>query len=59
MAAASESAASGSDPHAWWFWPLVLLIVTFVMCVFAVLGGVGGGVLYVPIKSVSYFTSIS
>ncbi len=51
MAAASESAASGSDPHAWWFWPLVLLIVTFVMGIFAVLGGVGGGVLYVPIIS--------
>ena len=40
--------------HAWWFWPLVLLIVTFVMGVFAVLGGVGGGVLFVPIIS-SFF----
>ncbi len=35
----------------WWFWPLVLFIVTFVMGIFAVLGGVGGGVLFVPIIS--------
>jgi len=49
MAAAEEAAASGS--HAWWFWPLVLLIVTFAMGILAVLGGVGGGVLFVPIIS--------
>lgn len=49
MAAAEEAVASGS--HAWWFWPLVLLIVTFVMGILAVLGGVGGGVLFVPIIS--------
>jgi len=36
---------------AWWVWPLVLLIVTFVMGIIAVLGGVGGGVLFVPIIS--------
>lgn len=51
---AAESAgpvAAASDSHAWWFWPLSLLIVTFVMGVLAVLGGVGGGVLFVPIIS--------
>jgi uncharacterized protein len=37
--------------HPWWFWPLVLFVATFVMGIFAVLGGVGGGVLYVPIIS--------
>jgi len=37
--------------HAWWFWPLVLFVVTFAMGIFAVLGGVGGGVLFVPIIS--------
>ncbi len=37
--------------HAWWFWPLVLLILSFVLGIFAVLAGVGGGVLYVPIVS--------
>lgn len=36
---------------AWWVWPLVLLILSFVLGVFAVLAGVGGGVLYVPIVS--------
>jgi len=40
-----------ADGHAWWFWPLILLVVTFVMGIFAVLGGVGGGVLFVPIIS--------
>jgi uncharacterized membrane protein YfcA len=39
------------DQHAWWFWPLVLLVLSFVLGVFAVLAGVGGGVLYVPIVS--------
>jgi uncharacterized membrane protein YfcA len=34
---------------AWWIWPLLLLVVTFFMGIIAVLGGVGGGVLYVPI----------
>lgn len=35
----------------WWQWPIILLGVTFVMGVVAVLGGVGGGVLFVPIIS--------
>jgi uncharacterized membrane protein YfcA len=34
---------------AWWVWPLLLFVVTFVMGIIAVLGGVGGGVLFVPI----------
>lgn len=33
----------------WWFWPLSLFIVTFFLGIVAVLGGVGGGVLFVPI----------
>ncbi len=33
----------------WWAWPLLLFIVTFVLGIIAVLGGVGGGVLFVPI----------
>lgn len=37
--------------NAWWIWPILLLAVTFVMGVAAVLGGVGGGVLFVPIIS--------
>ncbi len=34
---------------AWWVWPAVLFVVTFVLGIVAVLGGVGGGVLFVPI----------
>jgi len=37
--------------HAWWFWPLILLVLSFVLGIFAVMAGVGGGVLYVPIVS--------
>lgn len=48
---ADVSAEAASNGHAWWFWPVVLFFVTFVMGIFAVLGGVGGGVLYVPIIS--------
>ena len=33
----------------WWVWPVVLLALTFAMGVVAVLAGVGGGVLFVPI----------
>jgi uncharacterized membrane protein YfcA len=50
-ATAPAETAGASAQHSWWFWPLVLLLVTFVMGVFAVLGGVGGGVLFVPIVS--------
>jgi uncharacterized membrane protein YfcA len=42
---------SGGDVVSWWVWPLVLLGVTFLMGIVAVLGGVGGGVLFVPIIS--------
>ena len=52
---ASEASATAPVPvdsdMAWWMWPLILLVVTFVMGIVAVLGGVGGGVLYVPIIS--------
>ncbi len=50
-ALADTSAEAVSDGHVWWFWPLVLLIVTFIMGIVAVLAGVGGGVLFVPIIS--------
>src|SRR5512134_3635577 len=33
----------------WWAWPAILFVVTFVLGIVAVLGGVGGGVLFVPI----------
>ena len=33
----------------WWIWPLSLFAVTFLLGIVAVLAGVGGGVLFVPI----------
>ena len=35
----------------WWIWPIALFAVTFAMGIVAVLAGVGGGVLFVPIVS--------
>ncbi|MEM0350927.1 MAG: sulfite exporter TauE/SafE family protein [Archaeoglobaceae archaeon] len=35
--------------HAWWFWVLLLFIFTFLLGILAVMGGVGGGVLFTPI----------
>lgn len=35
----------------WWFWPAVLLVFCFVLGIIAVIAGVGGGVLYVPLIS--------
>jgi len=35
----------------WWYYPLILFVLSFFLGVFAVLAGVGGGVLYVPIVS--------
>jgi len=33
----------------WWLWPIALFALTFAMGIVAVLAGVGGGVLFVPI----------
>ena len=41
------SLSAGGMP--WWGWPLILFISTFLLGVVAVLAGVGGGVLFVPI----------
>jgi uncharacterized membrane protein YfcA len=51
LAGGDAAVAPASDAVAWWVWPLVLLVVTFLMGIVAVLGGVGGGVLFVPIIS--------
>jgi uncharacterized membrane protein YfcA len=44
------------QPHAveqtaWWVWMILLFIFSFVLGIFSVLAGVGGGVLFVPIVS--------
>ncbi len=46
---ASVPTAASNSAMPWWAWPLILFIVTFFMGIVAVLGGVGGGVLFVPI----------
>lgn len=45
--AATDALVQSTIP--WWIWPSVLFVVTFVLGIVAVLGGVGGGVLFVPI----------
>jgi uncharacterized membrane protein YfcA len=51
VAETSAALPEVGSAYPWWMWPLVLLVVTFVMGIAAVLGGVGGGVLFVPIIS--------
>ncbi len=41
-------------PTMWWVWMLLLFVFSFVLGIFSVLAGVGGGVLFVPIVS-SFF----
>ena len=50
-AVTSVPPAVASTSVSWWVWPLSLFVVTFLMGIVAVLGGVGGGVLFVPIIS--------
>jgi uncharacterized membrane protein YfcA len=41
--------AADTAAVAWWLWPIALFIATFALGIIAVLSGVGGGVLFVPI----------
>ena len=41
-------AADGGGPS-WWLWPVALFAVSFAIGIVAVLAGVGGGVLFVPL----------
>jgi len=45
----AETADSSESSIPWWAWPLILFIFTFILGILAVLAGVGGGVLYVPL----------
>jgi uncharacterized membrane protein YfcA len=47
--AAVPAPAAPTSAVPWWVWPLSLFITTFMLGILAVLGGVGGGVLFVPI----------
>lgn len=46
-ALAASGPAAAAAP--WWVWPLSLFVVTFLLGIVAVLAGIGGGVLFVPI----------
>lgn len=48
-AAAAQPLQSGAPGVAWWVWPLALFLVTFLLGIAAVLAGIGGGVMFVPI----------
>jgi uncharacterized membrane protein YfcA len=50
-AAAAEQVAAGAAGHPWWFWPIILFFFCLVLGILAVMAGVGGGVLYVPLVS--------
>src|SRR3990167_1543888 len=41
--------AADTAALAWWIWPIALFLATFALGIVAVLSGVGGGVLFVPI----------
>jgi len=49
--AAEQAATAGAGGKPWWFWPIVLFVFCLVLGIVAVLAGVGGGVLYVPLVS--------
>jgi len=49
--ACAQGAAAAGPALPWWAWPLLLFIVSFLIGLVAVLGGVGGGVMFVPIVS--------
>jgi uncharacterized protein len=49
--AMAQATAQAASTLPWWAWVLLLLVVTFALGIVAVVGGVGGGVLFVPIVS--------
>jgi len=52
IAAATETMVDPAiSTKPWWFWPLVLFVFCLILGVLAVMAGVGGGVLYVPLVS--------
>lgn len=51
LAFASEQAVTGGGDKPWWFWPLILFVFCLALGILAVMAGVGGGVLYVPLVS--------
>jgi uncharacterized membrane protein YfcA len=54
LAVAPSAFAADGGAAAWWLWPLALFVLTFFLGILAVIAGVGGGVLFVPIVA-SFF----
>ncbi|MBA3008889.1 MAG: sulfite exporter TauE/SafE family protein [Proteobacteria bacterium] len=48
--AAEQAVVIGGDKP-WWYWPVILFFFCFILGILAVMAGVGGGVLYVPLVS--------
>jgi uncharacterized membrane protein YfcA len=48
---AVEQTAAVDTAKPWWFWPIVLFFFCLILGILAVMAGVGGGVLYVPLVS--------
>ena len=48
---AATQALSTATEKPWWFWPIVLFVFCLFLGILAVMAGVGGGVLYVPLVS--------
>lgn len=48
---AAEQVVLGGGDKPWWYWPLILFVFCFGLGILAVMAGVGGGVLYVPLVS--------
>ncbi len=48
---AVEQTAAIDSAKPWWFWPIVLFFFCLGLGILAVMAGVGGGVLYVPLVS--------
>jgi uncharacterized membrane protein YfcA len=49
--ALAQASAEPANGLPWWAWVLLLFLVTFVLGIVSVVGGVGGGVLFVPVVS--------
>lgn len=48
---ASGMAEATGSTLPWWAWPVILLFFSFILGIIAVMAGVGGGVLFVPLVS--------
>jgi hypothetical protein len=49
LACSTGAAAANGASGTWWIWPALLFAVAFLLGIVAVIGGIGGGVLFVPI----------